>query len=71
MTIATWQQGRRDEARSWCARADRFMPEENPGDRNGLGYCPPPGISGVDWWRLLIARRLLFDADFPADPFAH
>ncbi len=74
MAIATWHQGRRDEARSWCARADRYVPEGVPAGYTGLENRPPPGMYAFDGWRLLIARReaqaLLFDADFPADPFA-
>lgn len=75
MAIATWQQGRRDEARSWSARADRFVSELRFRGHSGLEFRAPPGVwPPSDWWRLLIARReahaLIFDADFPAHPFA-
>ena len=41
MAIATWHQGRRDEARSWFARADRFVLERLPGGSIGREYRPP------------------------------
>jgi len=73
MAIATWHQGRRDEAKSWYARADRFVTGRVPGGRPELEHHPPD-VAPVDWWPLLIARReaegLLLDAGFPADPFA-
>jgi eukaryotic-like serine/threonine-protein kinase len=74
MAIATWQQRRRDEARSWSARADRFVAEHRLRGHSGPEFRPPEGIFFADWWRILVARReahaLIFDADFPADPFA-
>ena len=73
MAIATWHQRRRDEARSWFTRGDRFMPASTSGGRSGLADRTPFRVFDGDWCRMLIARceahGLLLDADFPADPF--
>ncbi len=75
MAIATWQQGRRDEATSRSARADRFVCEQSLHGHSFLEFRAPPTVwPPSDWWRLLVACRedhaLIFDANFPSDPFA-
>jgi hypothetical protein len=66
MSIAASHQGRRDEATSWAAKADRFIVGGVPAleDRH----------QGFESWCLRMARgearALVQDADFPTDPFA-
>jgi hypothetical protein len=74
LAVATWHEGRRDEAKTWFDRADHLVRERIPGVRPELEHRSPAGVIMLDWYRLLIAwrevRTLLLDGDFPADPFA-
>jgi WD40 repeat protein/tetratricopeptide (TPR) repeat protein len=74
MAITTWQQGRRDEARAWLAKTDRFVSERVKNAPTELEGRPPEGFNPGHWWRIRIAQReaqhLILDSEFPADPFA-
>jgi Tfp pilus assembly protein PilF len=74
LAIALLHQGRRDEAKTWFDRADRFVRAHLPGGRPELEHRPPDGLHTWDWWHLIIVWReaqvLLLDGAFPADPFA-
>ena len=73
MAIALWHQGRRDEAKVWFDRADRFLRARVPGGRPEVEHRPPSVPIFCDWWHLLVAWReaqgLILDGDFPTDPF--
>ncbi len=74
MAIALWHEGRRDQAKDWFDRADRFLRDRVPGGRPEVEHRPPSAPIFCDWWHLLVAWReaqgLILDGSFPPDPFA-
>lgn len=75
LAICLSHQGRRGEAISTFAHADRFVRAQVPGGRPEIEQ-EPPEIAGESWiwWDLIIAWReaqgLIMDGSFPAEPFA-
>jgi hypothetical protein len=76
LAICLLHQGRRDEARTWFDRADRFVRAHVPDGHPDRDHpVPDLGEPWNWWWDLLVAWReaqgSLLDEAFPADSFAH
>ena len=72
LAIASWHQGRRDEAKTWFDQADRYVRRSESRRPSRVSSIAPggpgPKVALLIAWRE--AQGLLLDADFPADPFA-
>ena len=75
LAVALLHEHRRDEAKTWFKKADRFLRVRLASGRTELEEPPPDEVNFWNWCRLMIAWReaqaLLLDEAVPADPFAH